>query len=328
MKFTRRHLVAMAASIAAMLSVGSAVAQAAYPGKPITIVVAYPAGGDTDVLARLFGEKLSTRLGQPVVVENRTGAGGTIGSAYVAKAPADGYTLLLAPNTLAIAPHVMKASGGAHYDVLNDFSPIIQLGSQSLFVIATTASGVTSVKDLVANVKTGKIQSYASPGNGSPMHILAELFSKSAGVKIAQVPYRGSVPAVADMVGGHVPMMFGTLGPVAQHVATGRLVMLGVADPQRSPFLPNVPTLSEQGYKDAEVGAWQALMGPKGMPADVVKLLNHHSNEILKMPDVVARMAAIATAPVGGDSAKLGKLIASDYTRYGKIVKEFGIQVD
>jgi len=328
MKFTRRHLVAMAASIAAMLSVGSAVAQAAYPGKPITIVVAYPAGGDTDVLARLFGEKLSTRLGQPVVVENRTGAGGTIGSAYVAKAPADGYTLLLAPNTLAIAPHVMKASGGAHYDVLNDFSPIIQLGSQSLFVIATTASGVTSVKDLVANVKTGKIQSYASPGNGSPMHILAELFSKSAGVKIAQVPYRGSVPAVADMVGGHVPMMFGTLGPVAQHVATGRLVMLGVADPQRSPFLPNVPTLAEQGYKDAEVGAWQALMGPKGMPADVVKLLNHHSNEILKMPDVVARMAAIATAPVGGDSAKLGKLIASDYTRYGKIVKEFGIQVD
>ncbi|MDP3797348.1 MAG: tripartite tricarboxylate transporter substrate binding protein [Polaromonas sp.] len=327
MKFTRRLVVAMAASIAAVLPVSSAVAQVAYPSKPITIVVAYPAGGDTDVLARLFGEKLSTRLGQPVIVENRSGAAGTIGSASVAKAPADGYTLLMAPNTLAIAPHVLKA-GTAHYDAVNDFSPIIQLGSQSLFVIATTASGVTSVKDLVTNVKTGKIQSYASPGNGSPMHILAELFAKSAGVKITQVPYRGSVPAVADMVGGHVPMMYGTLGPVAQHVATGRLVILAVADPQRSPFLPNVPTLAELGYKDAEVGAWQALVGPKGMPADIVKTLNSHLNEILKMPDVVARMAMVATAPAGGDSAKLGKLIASDYVRYGKIVKEFGIQAD
>lgn len=328
MKFIRRQVLAIAASATAALFAGHALAQAPYPSKPITIVVAYPAGGDTDVLARLIGQKLTERLGQPVIVENRTGAGGTIGSAYVAKAAPDGYTLLLAPNTLSIVPHVLKDGNGAHYDALTDFSPIIQLASQSLFVLATKASGVNNLKELVAAVKAGKIQSYASPGNGSPMHILAELFGKSAGVKITQVPYRGSVPAVADMIGGHVPMMYGTLGPAAQHIASGRITVLGVADPKRSPFLPNVPTLAEQGFKDADVGAWQALLGPKGMPANTVKLLNTHLNEILKMPDVIASMAGFSASPVGGDPEKLGKLVASDYLRYGKVVQEFGIRAD
>lgn len=328
MNLTRRQTMALAAAGVTALLAERAFGQTAYPTKPISIVVSYPAGGDTDVLARLFGQKLSERLGQPVLVDNRTGAGGTIGTAYVAKAAPDGYMLLLAPNTLSIVPHVLKEGTGAHYDALNDFTPIIQLASQSLFVIVTAASGVTNMKELVASVKAGKIQSYASPGNGSPMHILAEMFAKSAGVKIAQVPYRGSVPAVADMIGGHVPMMYGTLGPAAAHITSGKLVVLAVADPQRSPFLPNVPTLQEQGFKDADLGAWQALLGPKGMPADVVKLLNTHCNEILRMPDVIARMTALSASPVGGDADKLGKLVASDYLRYGKVVKEFGIQAD
>ena len=160
------------------------------------------------------------------------------------------------------------------------------------------------------------------------MHILGELFNKSAGVKIAQVPYRGSALAVNDMLGGHVPFMYTTLGPVAQHIASGKLAVLAVADPQRSPLLPNVPTLSEAGYKDADVGAWQGLMGPKGMPADVVKALNTHMNEIIKMPDVLTRMTAIATIPVGGDGAVLGRLNAADHNRYAKVIKEFNIQAD
>ena len=300
----------------------------AYPTKPITIVVAYPAGGDTDVLARLIADKLGTRLGQPVVVDNRTGAAGTIGTAYVSKARADGYTLLLAPNTIAITPHVLKGVSGASVDPATDLTSIAQLGTQSLFVVAASATGVTSVKDLVAKVREGKITTYASPGNGSPMHILGELFDRSAGVKITQVPYRGSMPAVADMVGGQVPMMYSTLGPVAPHIKTGRLVPLAVADSKRSPFLPDVPTLAEQGYKGAEVGAWQALMGPKGMPADLVQLLNRHVNEILKMPDVIARMETIALTPTGGDPASLAKLVAGDYARYGKLVSEFGIKAE
>jgi len=328
MQLSRRHLLALAGSGAATSLSVPAFSQGAYPNKPITITVAYPAGGDTDVLARIIGQKLSERLGVPVLIDNRTGAGGTIGTAYVAKAAPDGYTLLLAPNTLSIVPHVLKEGTGSRYDAVNDFTPIIQLASQSLFVIVTTASGVTNMKELVAAVKSGKIKSYASPGNGSPMHILAELFNKSAGIKIEQIPYRGSVPAVADMIGGQVPMMYGTLGPASQHIATGRLAVLAVADPQRSPFMPKVPTLIEQGFKDSDLGAWQALLGPKGMPADAVKLLNTHCNEILKMPDVAAKMNALSASPVGGDPDKLGKLVASDYARYGKVVKEFGIQAD
>ena len=327
MKLSRRTAIAAAITLAASLAAGHAMAQA-YPIKPVTIIVSYPAGGDTDALGRLFAEKLTTRLGQTVVVENRPGASGTIGNAFVAKSPPDGHTLLLTPNTISIATLVLKAGAGPTYDVLNDFTPIVQIGSQSLFLVVNTSTGITSVKDLVAGAKSGKIGTYASPGSGSPMHILGEMFNKSAGVKIAQVPYRGSAPAVNDMLGGHVPFMYTTLGPVSQHVASGKMAVLAVADPQRSPLLPNVPTLSELGYKDADVGAWQALMGPKGMPDSVVKTLNTHMNEIIKMPDVLARMTSIATIPVGGEGAALGRLNANDHNRYAKVIKEFNIQAD
>ena len=330
MSSTRRTLIR---TLVATLVMGTALATSpataqSWPGKAITVVVSYPPGGDTDALARVFADKLGTRVGQPVVVENRAGASGTIGNAYVAKAAPDGYTLLFTPNTISIATLVLKSGAGASYDVLDGFSPIILVGTQSLFVVANTSTGVTSMKDLVASVKAGRIGAYASPGSGSPMHILGELFNKSAGVKIAQVPYRGSGPAIVDMMGGHVPMMYTTLGPVAQYVATGKVVVLAVADAQRSPLQPNVPTLAEAGFKDAEVGAWQGFMGPKGMPAEVVRVLNGHLNEILKMPDVVARMTTLATIAVGGDAAAIGKLNAADHARYTRIIKEFGIQAE
>lgn len=324
----RRALSHLFLSIVAALALPSLAQAQSFPNKPITIVVGYPAGGDTDVLARLIAEKLGPRLGQPVVVDNRTGAAGTIGASYVSKARPDGHTLLLAPNTIAITPHVLTGSAGSSVDPTTDLSAIAQLGSQSLFVVAATATGATSVKDLVAKAKAGGIASYASPGNGSPMHILGELFNKATGAKITQIPYRGSMPAIADMVGGAVPMMYTTLGPAAPHIQSGKLIPLAVADTKRSPFLPDVPTLAEQGIAGAEVGAWQALMGPKGMPADLVRLLNQHVNEILKMPDVIARMEVIALAPAGGDAAKLAKLVATDHVRYGKLVSEFGIKAD
>lgn len=329
MTFTyhRRRALSTVFSMAVALAVPMAHAQA-FPSKPITIVVAYPAGGDTDVLARVLADKLTTRLGQPVVVENRTGGSGTIGTGYVARARADGYTLLVAPNTIAITPHVLKGVTGASMDPATELTSIAQLGSQSLFVVATTSTGVSNVKELVAKIKEGKVTSYASPGSGSPMHILGELFDKAAGVKLTQIPYRGSAPAVADLLGEQLPMMYSTLGPVAPHIKSGKLVALGVADSKRSPFLPDVPTLAEQGLKGVEVGAWQALMGPKGMPADLVQLLNRHVNEILKMPDVIARMDGVALTPVGGDPATASKLVASDYARYARLVNEFGIKAD
>jgi tripartite-type tricarboxylate transporter receptor subunit TctC len=325
----RTALSAAVSMVAALAALAAPMAHAqAFPAKPITIVVAYPAGGDTDVLARVLADKLSTRLGQPVVVENRSGAAGTIGAGYVAKARADGYTLLLAPNTIAITPHVLKGVTGASRSPATELTSIVQLGSQSLFVVAASSIGASNVKELVAKIKAGKVTSYASPGSGSPMHILGELFDRAAGVKLTQIPYRGSAPAVADLVGGQLPMMYSTLGPVSPHIKSGKLVALGVADARRSAFLPDVPTLAEQGFKGAEVGAWQALMGPKGMPAEVVQSLNRHVNEILKAPDVIARMDGLALTPVGGDPGALAKLVAGDYARYSRLVSEFGIKAE
>jgi tripartite-type tricarboxylate transporter receptor subunit TctC len=326
MKRIRRILLSVFAI--ALASSALPLAAQTWPSRTVTIVVSYPPGGDTDALARVFAEKLALRLGQPVVVENRPGASGTIGNAYVAKAAPDGYTLLFTPNTISIATLVLKAGTGANYDVLDAFTPIILAGTQSLFVVANTSVGATSMKDLVASAKAGKVATYASPGSGSPMQILGELFNKSAGVKIAQVPYRGSGPAVVDMLGGHVPMMYTTLGPVLQHVNAGKMVVLGVADAQRSPLLPNVPTLAEAGFRDAEVGAWQGFMGPKGLSAEIVRTLNGHLNEILKMPDVAARMNTLALIPAGGEPAAIGRRNATDHARYARIIKEFGIQAD
>lgn len=323
----RRHaLTTLAAGAAAALGV-PAHAQA-WPSKPITVIVSFPPGGDTDALARLFAEKLAPRVGQQVVVENRTGASGTIGNAYVAKAAPDGHTLLFTPNTFSIATLVLRNGTGAAYDVGNDFTPIIQMGSQSLFVVVNSATGVTSMKDLVAAAKGGKLDTYATPGNGSPMHILGELFNKAAGTQIKPVPYRGSGPAIVDLVAGQLPMMYTTLGPVAPHIQSGKLRNLAVADARRSPLAPDVPTLVEAGWPDVLVGAWQGFMAPKGLPADIARSLNAHFNEILKMPDVQARMTTLAMVPVGGDAAAFGKLAVADHQRYAKIVKEFNIQAD
>jgi tripartite-type tricarboxylate transporter receptor subunit TctC len=196
----RRQVVRTLGAVAAgALACTAALAQGAWPtAKPVTIVVSYPPGGDTDALARVFAEKLAARIGQQVVVDNRTGASGTIGNAHVAKSAPDGYTLLFTPNTISIATLVLKPGTGAAYDALNDFTPIVQMGSQSLFLVVNSATGIHNVKELVAASKAGKLPSYASPGSGSPMHILGEMFNKSAGVKITQVPYRGSGPAITS----------------------------------------------------------------------------------------------------------------------------------
>lgn len=325
----RRHLMLATAALATALALpgGGALAQT-YPSKMISIVVSFPPGGDTDALARTFAEKLSARVGQPVVVENKTGASGTIGNAFVAKAVPNGHTLLFTPNTFATAPLVLKPGTGAVYNPLTDFTPILLAGTQSLFLITHAGSGLNTVKDVVAAAKSGKVTNYASPGSGSPMHILGEMFNRSAGVKLLQVPYRGSGPAIVDLVAGHIPMMYTTLGPVAQYISTGKLVNVAVADPQRSPLAPNVPTLTEAGVKDVEVTAWQGFFGPKGMPADVVRTLNGHFNEILKMPDVMARMNTMALMPAGGEPAALAKINQYHNERYGKVIRETGIMAD
>ena len=275
----------------------------------------------------MFAEKLQERLKQPVLVDNRPGASGVIGSSYVSKAAPDGHTLLLAPNTFAIAQFVLKTSGSSSYDVLNGFAPIIEADTLPMFLVASASSPYKSVKDVVEASKKGEL-SYATPGSGSPMHVLGEMANKATGAKIAHVPYRGVAPAINDVLGGQVPLTYITLGPVAPHLPGGKLRLLAVASKKRSPLAPDTPTFAELGYPGLDVEGWHGLFAPKGTPAAVVKLLNAHMNEIIKLPDVQPRMNTWGALPTGGTPEALQATVAESYDRFGKLIKEFGIQAE
>ena len=328
MKFTRRNAVrAAAAASLAVLTVGAAMAQA-WPARPVTIVVAYPAGGDTDAIARTYAEKLSQRIGQPVLVDNRPGASGMIGNVWVAKAAPDGYTLLFTPSTFPIAQHVLKVGPGVAHDVVKDFTPIVKTGNIPLLLVTAPVTGIKDVAQLVADAKAGKTLTYGTPGAGSPMHIAGELLNKDGAIAITHAPYRGVAPVVNDALGGHISVGWITPGAVAGQIATGKLIPLAVAERQRTKLMPAVPTLIELGYKDVDVSAWMGLLGPRGMAPETVQALNRHFNAILQMSDVQAKMAALGIEPVGGAPSVLAQQIAQDDQRFGKLVREFGIRAD
>ena len=322
------HALSLSVAALAVLAAGPVAAQAWPTAKPVTIVVSYPAGGDTDAIGRAYAEKLAVRIGQQVIIDNRPGASGMIGNASVAKAPADGYTLLFTPSTFPIAQHVLKAGAGIAHDVVKDFTPIIKTGNIPLLMVAAPSVGVKDARQLIADAKAGKTYSYGSPGSGSPMHIAGEMLNKAAGIKINHVPYKGVAPVVTDTLGGHVTVGWITPGAVGQYVTSGKLIPLAVAELQRTKLMPTVPTLIELGYKDLDISAWMGLLGPRGMPPEIVRSINAHMNEVLKMPDVMARMATLGIEPIGGDPAVLVKQIAADDERFGRLVKEFGIKAE
>jgi tripartite-type tricarboxylate transporter receptor subunit TctC len=327
MNNTRRQVIASALAAACVLSAPAVLAQA-YPAKNISVVVAYPPGGDTDATARMLSEKLAQRLKATVIIDNKPGAGGTVGNTFVGRAPADGYTLLFTPNPFTTAPMVMKLPASATYDVLNGFEPIIKTSTQPLVLVAHPNAGFKTIPEMIAAAKSGKPLTYASPGAGSPMHVVAEWLNHAAGVKITHVPYRGVGPSVVDVVAGHVNTAWVTLGAVSQYTSTGRLIPLAIADAKRSSLAPQVPTLAELGYKDVVVGSWAGFFAPKGTPNDVVRLLNGHLNEILKQPDVVEKLATFGALPAGGSPDVLRQTNASDFEVMGKIIKELGITAD
>ncbi|RZL87486.1 MAG: tripartite tricarboxylate transporter substrate binding protein [Variovorax sp.] len=329
MRSDRRLLIAAAVAGAATLVLGAAHADApAYPAKPISVIVSYPPGGDTDAITRLFADKLSQRLKQTVLVDNKPGAGGTLGNGIAGRAQADGHTLLFTPNPFTTAPMVLRLAPSASYDVLNGFAPIIQTATQPLVLVANPKVGVKSIAELIKAAKGGRSLSYASPGAGSPMHIVGEWLNRAAGVKITHVPYRGVGPSVTDVVAGHVDTAWVTFGAVAQYIEQGRLIPLAIGDAKRSKLAPNVPTLAESGYKDVVVGAWNGFFAPKGTPTEVVKLLNAHLNEILTSPEVVDKLATFGALPAGGAPEVLGKTNALDYEVMGKLIRELGITAD
>jgi tripartite-type tricarboxylate transporter receptor subunit TctC len=309
----------LAGALAAPALATPALAQTA---RPITIVVGFPPGGEADVLARLYAQKLTPLLGRNVVVENRSGASGTIGATYVSRAAAEGDTLLFTPNTFAIAPHVMR--GTPTYDPVADLTPIILTGTNALILMASRQSGLRSLEDLVAAARAGRVSSYGSPGSGSPMNILGELFNRAAGIQLNEVAYRGTAPLVTDLLAGTVPVGFVTPAVVADHVRAGTLTPLAVSSRERAALLPDVPTMIERRF-DVEVTAWYGLLGPRGMAAPQVQALNAHMNTVLQMADVNERMNALGIPRQGGDAASFAAVLRADSERYGRLVREFNI---
>ena len=315
--------------VAAVAIGGSLTAADAYPTKPIVVVVPFPAGAGPDVLARMLGERLSARLGQPVVIENRPGASGYVGAAAVTRAAPDGHTLLMTPNTLFIAPHLAPKATTAQVHVVKDFAPVIMPSQTAMVMVANPSLGVKNAKELAALVKKQPGLAFASSGNGSVLHIAGELFKRSAGVDMLHVPYRGIAPAIADVIGGHVKVTYAGLGPIASYLNAGTLTALATVEERRSPALPDVPTAIEQGFPAVAVEGWYALMAPKDTPAEVVARLNSEINAILAMPEVGERIKNSGEIVLGGTPEALAKRMQSDYERYGAaIVKELSISAD
>ena len=326
MNMDRRQLMTAALAAGALAATGAS-AQA-FPDKPISLVVAYPPGGDSDATARLLADKLSQRLKQTVLVDNKPGAGGIVGNSFVAKARPDGYTLLFTPNPFTSAPAAMKLAPAASYDPVNGFDPVILTGMQSVILCAHPDSGIRTIADLVAQAKAGKQLSYASPGAGSPMHIVAEWLNSVASIKVQHIPFRGVGPMLPDMLTGRVTMGYITPGVAAQHLKAGKLVAVALTDAERSPLVPGVPTIAEQGYKDVKLGAWNGIFAPKGTPPAIIAMLNGHLNEILKMPDVIEKMASFGTRTIGGRPEALAQLNADEYAMTTRLIRDLNIQAE
>lgn len=296
-----------------------------FPERAITIVVSFPPGGDTDAMARLYAERLAQRLGQSVIVVNRPGASGTVGNTWALRARPDGYTLLFTPNPFTIAPLLLRLNPADSYDPLTGFDSVIQTGWQSVLLVAYPGTGIRSVRDLVALAKSGRALNYGSPGAGSPMHIAAELLNRAAGINVQHIPFRGIGPMIPELLTGRVNMGYTTLGPVAQHIAAGNLLAVALTDPERTPLIPGLATVAEQGYPTVRERAWHGFMAPRGTPAAVIATLNEHFNEILKMRDVIDRMAAFGALPVGGRPEALSRVNADDFARLSRIINELNI---
>jgi tripartite-type tricarboxylate transporter receptor subunit TctC len=312
------------AVLIASLAAGTAAAQQ-YPTKPVRIVVGFAPGGGSDFIARVIANKLTERFGSQVIVENRPGAGSTLGTELVVKSPADGYTLLLSSASYTVNPSVYKLS----FDPLNDITPIVQL-SRGPYVVAVHPSvPARTLSELVALAKREPDKfSYASSGNGGHVHVATEYFLYTAGIRITHVPYKGTGPALNDTIGGSVHMILGSVATALQHVKSGRLRALAVTTPKRIAAAPDVPTVGESGYPTYEVTNWHGLVGPRGLPKDIVERLNRDVNESLKSKDVEKVLASDGLEPAGGSAQEFASIIKNEIGRWSQVVKRAGVKLE
>ena len=298
-----------------------------WPARQIRIVVPFPAGGATDIAARLIAERMGVSWKQPVVVENRAGAGGNVGSDVVAKAPPDGYTLIMG----VTGSHAINISlySNMPYDPVRDFEPVSQVAVVPNAVVVHPSVKATTLKDFVALAKAqpGKFD-YASLGSGTAAHLGMEMLKREAGIFMVHIPYRGSAPAVADLIGGQVQVMMDGLPSALPHVKAGRLRALAVTSQKRSPAAPDLPTIAESGYPDFYADAWSGLFAPRGTPAAVVDKLALEVQRILRLPDVRERFAGLGAEPVGSTPAEFAAHVRREIDKWARVVKASGAKVD
>ena len=322
MRFAR-HVIAAAAALAA----SCALAQAPYPSKPVKIVVAFTAGSATDICARVVADYLTKAMGQTFIVENKPGAGGSLGTAQVKEAPPDGYTLVAAGSgPFGVNPGVYR---NLPYDPVRDFEPIANIVLTPQAFVVNPQSPYHSMKDLVAAAKAhpGEIP-YASLGNGSTSHLTMEAFQKTAGIKLNHIPFKGSSEAQTSIVGGQVAVMSDTVPGVLAQVKGGRLRAIGVAIPQRSPYLPDVPTVAEQGWPGFESVGWIGLAAPAKTPPAILDRLNTEIRHMLDDPAVKARLDQLAFTPVGDSRQHFGEFIASEVAKWKKVATGANVSLD
>ena len=309
-----------------LMLAGFAAAQS-YPAKPVRLVVPFPAGGATDILARTISQKASEKLGQQIVIDNRPGAGGTIGSDHVAKAAPDGYTLLIATgSTHSIGPIINPK---IPYNVERDFMPVVYVAKTSSVLVVPGNLPVKNLAEFIALAKSKPGQlNFGSSGNGTNSHLSGELFKAQAKVFLTHIPYRGTGLVFNDMMSGQVHMLMDNYVTAQSNIKEGKLRVLGVTSPQRLPFLPDVPTLDEQGLKGFDVSNWFGLYAPKGTPSEIVAKVNTAFNQALQEPDLQKRLATLGATQTGSTPEQMGAMVAADAVKWGKLIRERKLVVD
>ncbi|MFM9886014.1 MAG: Bug family tripartite tricarboxylate transporter substrate binding protein [Burkholderiales bacterium] len=320
-----RRVLAVTIVLVAAAVIGQVQAQS-YPVKPIRFVIPFPPGGGTDILGRALAPKVAEGLGQQVVVENRGGAGGNIGSEYVAKAAPDGYTLLLGANTLAINATLYQKLG---FDPMKDFTAVTMLALGPMVLVAHPGVPAKNVRELIALAKRDASKlNFSSPGNGTPHHIAGELFNRMAGVSITHIPYKGGGPALADVLAGQTQFSFLTMGTVKPHIEAGKLVALGLASGRRSEVAPAIPTIAESGVPGYAAELWYGVFAPRGTPREIVQRLHAEFIKAIAAPDVKERVLGQGFEIWTSTPDELEKILASDFDKYARVIREGNIRAE
>lgn len=319
------NFVTTVAALALAFAAHAAFAQT-WPTRPIRLLSPYAAGGSNDLTARIVGERLAARLGQPVLVENKPGANNRIATELVAKSSADGYTLLWVAAPYTVNPALY---GKLPYDTVKDFAPVVHTVMAPILFSVPAASPATTVKEYLALAKSDpQAATVCSPGNGSGPHLALEQLAATSGVPLVHIPYKGDAPAVNDLLGARVGACMNAFATPLPHVKAGKLRALAVVSTRRMPQLPDVPTFSEASYPAVDAYAWFGLLAPAGTPKDIVERLNAEMNQILKLPETIERFTVLGALPLGGTPAAFDQFIRADLEKWNRIVKELNIKAD